>query len=63
MVARAPCKVRQHDVTRALRAVKASGEIVDRLEVYPGKFVIVIGRGDDSPVDALATSPPEDIVL
>lgn len=44
-MARGACTFRQQDVTRALRAAKAAGETVQRIEIdKSGKIVVVTGQ-------------------
>jgi hypothetical protein len=65
-MSRGPCKFRQLDVTRALRAAKAAGVPVEiRIECQTGDLVIKAARTDDSVADMPASEPPppEDIVL
>ena len=48
-MARGPCTFRQPDVTRLLKAAKAAGCPVDRLEIldrFGNKFVAVMENGD-----------------
>ncbi len=52
-MSRAPCTFRQSDLTRAVKAVRAAGENVARVEVdSTGKIVIIVGKGEP------ATSSP-----
>ena len=45
-VARGPSTFKQQDVTRAIRAAKAAGIEVQRIEIEiePGKIVVVAGK-------------------
>jgi len=48
-MSRGPCTFRQQDATRLLKAAKAAGCPVDRLEIldrFGNKFVAVMGKGD-----------------
>jgi hypothetical protein len=46
-MSRAAAKFRQHDVTRALRAVAAAGMDAARLEIdQTGKIVILLGNAE-----------------
>jgi len=48
-MSRAPCTFRQSDLTRAVKAVKAAGENVARVEVdSAGKIVVVTVRPEDA---------------
>jgi hypothetical protein len=50
MVARRPCKFRQREITRSIKAARAAGLAVDRVEIETdGKIVVHLGNGDDSP--------------
>jgi hypothetical protein len=50
MVVRRPCKFRQREITRTIRAARAAGLAVDRVEVNSdGRIVVHFGNGDDSP--------------
>jgi hypothetical protein len=41
---------RQRDVTRTIKATRAAGVEVDRVEITPGKIVVhICGSGDDNP--------------
>ncbi|MCK0197564.1 hypothetical protein MWN34_11635 [Ancylobacter sp. 6x-1] len=58
---RGPATFRQRDLTAAIRAVKAAGEGVARVEVDPdGKIIIVAGT--PSPVEPETGAVP-DLVL
>jgi hypothetical protein len=49
-MARGPNKFRQREITRTIKAAKAAGEKVNRVEVEPdGKIVLYLGAGRDSP--------------
>ncbi len=49
---RRPCTFKQQDVTRALKATKAAGIDVQRIEIdKDGKIVVVAGK-PDAPGDA-----------
>lgn len=53
-MARTPSNFKQRDVTRALRAAKAAGIEVSRLEIGGGKIVVIPAGGTPSaPVDEL----------
>ncbi len=57
-MARGPCTFRQTDLTRALKAAKAAGIDVERVEIDPnGKIAIVTSKPDD----ALAHNPQDDL--
>jgi hypothetical protein len=59
-MSRAPCTFRQSDVVRAIKAVKAAGERVARVEVDSGgKIVIIVGRGESA---APSSNPWDDAV-
>ena len=63
-MARGPCTFRQQDVTRALRAAKAAGLAVDRVEIdRSGKIVIVAVKADYAPRGAFDKRNPWDEVL
>ena len=47
-MARSPCTFRQIDVTRALRAAKAAGIEVDRIEIAPDGTIIVVTEKTDA---------------
>ncbi len=50
MMARRACKFRQREITRTIRAARAAGVNVDRIEIDPdGKIVAHIGSGGDDP--------------
>ena len=52
-MARRPCTFRQGDVTRALRAAKAAGLDVHRVEIdRAGKIIVVTGKPDYPADDA-----------
>ena len=52
MAARA-CTFRQKDVTRAIRAARAAGVDIARIEIDPdGKIVIILGNGEPDPREA-----------
>jgi hypothetical protein len=47
-MARGPSTFRQQDVTRAIKAVRAAGVEVGRVEIdKEGKIVVMIGRPDE----------------
>jgi hypothetical protein len=47
-MARGECKFRQREITRALKAARAAGLAVDRVEITSdGKIVVHVGSGDD----------------
>jgi len=50
-MARQPCKFRQREITRMLKAAKAAGVEVDRVEIdTDGKIVAyLLGSGGDNP--------------
>jgi hypothetical protein len=65
-MSRAPCTFRQRDVTRALRAARAAGVLVDiRIDRVTGDLVIKTVKVDDTSIDTPTSeqSLPEDIVL
>jgi hypothetical protein len=43
MVARRPCTFRQSDLTRALKAARAAGIGIARIEIENGKIIVVAG--------------------
>jgi nitrate reductase NapAB chaperone NapD len=44
-MSRRPCTFRQSDVTRALKAAKAAGVEVDRIEIdHDGKLIVVLTK-------------------
>jgi hypothetical protein len=48
---------RQSDVTRAIKATKAAGEDVTRVEIGPdGRIVVIVGKPGAPPI-AAATDP------
>ena len=48
-MSRRPCIFRQQDVSRALRAAKAAGYVVDRVQIdRAGNIVMVLGNADCS---------------
>jgi hypothetical protein len=49
-MARRECKFRQREITRTIRAARAAGVDVDRIEIDPdGKIVAHLGSGGDNP--------------
>ncbi len=49
-MARGPCTFRQQNVTRALRATRAAGIEVQRVEIdKDGKIVVVAGKPTEPP--------------
>jgi anthranilate phosphoribosyltransferase len=49
-MARGTNKFRQREITRSIKAAKAAGEKVDRVEIETdGKIVVHLGTGGDSP--------------
>lgn len=47
---RGPCKFRQRDVTKAVRAVVAAGVQVARVEVdKDGRIVVIAGKSESNP--------------
>lgn len=50
-----PATIRQAEIARAVRGVRATGLTVTRVEVEGGKVVVYTGEGpaaDESPLDA-----------
>jgi hypothetical protein len=41
---RGPTSFRQQDVTRALRATRAAGVEVERIEIEKGRIIVVAGK-------------------
>ena len=63
---RGTSRFRQLHITRALRAAKAAGVLVDiKIDHLTGDLVIMTKRTDDGAIDAPASepTPPGDIVL
>jgi hypothetical protein len=56
--ARGRCAFRQRDVTAAVRAVKAAGCEVGRVEIEGGKIIVIAGK-PDGPADELDTELQE----
>jgi hypothetical protein len=53
---RARCTFRERDVTAAIRAAKAGGVAIARIEIHPDGITVVVGEpeGPDSDVNKLA---------
>jgi len=48
---RGPSSFRQQDVTRALRATRAAGVEVERIEIEKDRIVVVTGKKTKAPSD------------
>jgi hypothetical protein len=64
-VSRSPHTFRQGDLTRAIKAVRAAGVPVAKVEVdRDGKIVVIIGdRDQTAEAEELASSSSEKIIL
>jgi coenzyme F420-reducing hydrogenase beta subunit len=49
---RGPVTFRQQDVTRALRARRAAGVEVERIEIEKGKIIVITEKKAKAPTDA-----------
>jgi hypothetical protein len=59
-VVRAPCSFRQLDITRAIRAIEASGHKAGRVEIENGKIVVTIADESDARVAPVGDDPERD---
>jgi hypothetical protein len=48
-MARAPSTVRQFDVTRAIKATRAAGVDIARIEIAPDGRIVIIAAGEPTP--------------
>jgi hypothetical protein len=47
VVGRGPNTFRERDVTRAVRAVTKAGVKVERVEIEPGKIIVIADKADE----------------
>jgi uncharacterized protein GlcG (DUF336 family) len=48
-MARAPLKFKQSDVTRAVKAARAAGLNVGRIEIDPSGRIVLVSQNDNAP--------------
>lgn len=53
-MSRTPQQFRQTDVTKAIRAAVAAGLAVGRVEIEPGKIIVIAGKAEQ---DAATLTP------
>ena len=62
-MSRGKCKFKQSDITRALRATKAAGVGISKIEIEPdGRMVIVLSDGEGEMTDYHCSGNPWDNV-
>lgn len=62
-MARGPSRFRQTDLVRAIRATKAAGEEVSRIEVdSAGRLRIILAKPADAPSDRATIYPEPDLI-
>jgi hypothetical protein len=63
MMGRGPCTFRQKDVTRALKAARAAGVEVAKVEIdKDGKIVVVAGKPTEMAVNGAANNPWDEVL-